>query len=77
MELYGKKARVIIEVETDAGDRLQFPINATFTPSLPTFGALGDSRDRSYGELRIPFKADWMGRVLDTLDEYAFTTGRD
>lgn len=79
MELFGKTARVLIEVELEAGERLQFPIDAQYTRGwVPTprdapLRALGGG----YGELRIPFRSGWMARVLETLDEYSFRTGRD
>jgi hypothetical protein len=79
MELFGQKSRVIIEVETAAGDRLQFPIEAQYIVRRPEDpnGPLVSAARTSYSELRIPMRAGWLHHVLDTLDSYTFTTGRD
>jgi hypothetical protein len=65
LTLFGIPARVLVEIETRRGNRIQVPV----TGSSVIFA------HRDHGEIRIPFRGAWLGRLREELDDYELQTG--
>lgn len=63
--LFGRPARIVIEMETELGNRVQVPIDASVHTHAGT----------PYGEVRLPFTGRWLESVGTAFDDHTMVSG--